>query len=80
MATQEITVPATTLGTFFDLLMEVDGIHRGSDDVGLAVAGSHDPSNLIHELHGDTCEGKQRVLSQGSQWDLGKTTQKSVRP
>lgn len=41
--------------TFPDLAMEVDGIHRGSDNVGVAVPSCHNASDLIHELHGDTC-------------------------
>lgn len=41
--------------TFFDLAMEVDGIHRGSDDVGVAVPSCHDASDFIHQLHGHTC-------------------------
>lgn len=60
MAPQDSKMPAPTPGTFFDLLVEVDGVHRGGDDVGLAVAGSHNPGNLVHELHGDTWVGGGR--------------------
>lgn len=49
--------------TFSDLVVKIDCIHGSCDDVGLAVACSHNPSHLIHELHGDTCteEGTRLV-------------------
>ena len=43
--------------TFSDLVVEVNGVHGGRDYVGLAVTCSHDPSHLVHELHGDPCRG-----------------------
>lgn len=41
--------------TFLDLAMEVDGIHRRSDNVCVAVPSWHNASDLVHQLHGDTC-------------------------
>lgn len=50
--------------TFSDLVMEVDGIHGSSDDVGLAVTCRDDPSHLVHELHGDACVENGHVADQ----------------
>ena len=72
MAPQESKVPATTPSTFFDLLVEVDGVHRGGDNVGLAVAGSHDPGNFVHELHGDTWRGEAEGPVSGKPVGFGK--------
>lgn len=44
--------------TFSDLVVEVNGVHGSSDDVGFAVTCGHDPGHLVHELHGDTCTEK----------------------
>lgn len=44
--------------TFPDFVVKIDGIHRSCDYVGLAMASSHNPSHLIHKLHGDTCTNK----------------------
>lgn len=50
-----ICFPFYLIFTFFDLAVEVYRVHRGSDDVGVAVPGCHDACNLIHQLHGHTC-------------------------
>lgn len=44
--------------------MEVNGVHGGSDYVGLAVTRGHDAGHLVHELHGDTCTEKGHVAGQ----------------
>lgn len=52
--------------TFLDLAVEVNGVHGGCDDVGLAVAVGHDPRHLVHQLHGHTWhkrDAKGRVTS-----------------
>lgn len=56
--------PRTPL-TFLDLLVEVDGVHGGGDDVGLAVSGGHDPGDLVHQLHGDPCGRKAELWLPG---------------
>lgn len=45
--------------TFSDLVVKVNGVHGSRDDVGLAVTRGHDPSHLVHELHGDPCREGQ---------------------
>lgn len=49
--------------TFLDLAMEVDGIHRGSDNVGSAVPSCHNAGDLIHQLHGHTCSRHTHSLT-----------------
>lgn len=44
--------------------MKVNGVHGSSDYVGLAMTCGHDPSHLVHELHGDTCREKGHVAGQ----------------
>lgn len=54
----EVPKPCPAL-TFLDLLVEIDGVHGGGDDVGFAVTGGHNPGDLIHQLHGDPCGGRR---------------------
>lgn len=41
--------------TFFYLAVEVNGVHGGSNDVGVTVPSCDDPGDFIHQLHGHTC-------------------------
>lgn len=52
--------------TFPDFVVEIDGIHGSCDDVGLAVACSHNPGHFIHELHRDTCTEEGHMA--GESW------------
>lgn len=47
--------PLYLIFTFFYLAVEVNWVHGGGDDVGVAVSSSHNACNLIHQLHGHTC-------------------------